>query len=296
MRSVPLHSLAGLRLEGKRVAFTSPSLYASRLQRLLLQEGAITLSCPSIFVEATPQNREALQNCLCRSSPLPFSGIAFTSRAGIKAVAEVLSRLFAEEDNGNPSASRVLEDGFFVSALGRDAELLLELDMFGASRECVRVIVPSIATPQAMVEEIGDGYGRRILCPVPHVEGLEEPPVVPEFLEALAARGWQPYRLDAYSTRWAGAECARPLLPLGKLDALIFTSTAEVEGFLKSLRALGITRIRTAGKPILAAHGPVTATGAARLGIEINVVSKDFSSFDGIMDELELYWRSSSKH
>ncbi|MCO5557796.1 hypothetical protein L7F22_011368 [Adiantum nelumboides] len=284
----------GLRLEGKTVAFTSPSLYASRLQQLLQQEGACTLSCPSISVESTPQNREAVQNCLCRSSPpspLPFSGIAFTSRAGIKAVADVLSG-----DNEYPHASHVFENGFFVSALGRDAELLHELDLFGASRGCVRVIVPSIATPQAMVEELGNGHGRHILCPVPHVEGLAEPPVVPDFLQALATRGWKPYRLNAYSTRWAGAECARPLLPLEKLDALILTSTAEVEGLIKSLKLLGITTVGNEGKLILAAHGLVTAAGAARLGVKVDVINKDFGSFNGIVDALDLYWRCSTEH
>lgn len=164
--------------------------------------------------------------------------------------------------------------------------------MFGENREHVRVIVPSIATPQGMVEELGDGHGRHILCPVPVVEDLEEPHVVPDFLENLAARGWRPYRLNAYSTKWVGAECARPLLPFRKLDALIFTSTAEVEGLLKSLKALGTTMPKTGRKPIIAAHGPVTAAGAARLGIQIDVISKDFHSFSGIIDALDLFWAS----
>eukprot|EP00250_Pteridium_aquilinum_P027080 c34154_g1_i1 orf=86-985(+) len=283
-----------LRLEGKTVGFTSPSLYASRLQHLLQQEGAFPRSCPSISVESTPQTRESVRNCLCRRPPpssTPFSAIAFTSRTGIRAVAEVLQENLGDGDR-NPLASHLFGDGFFVAALGRDAELLQELDIFGESRDHVRVMVPSIATPQAMVEELGDGHGRRILCPVPIVEGLEEPLVVPDFPKALAASGWIPYRLNAYSTKWAGAECASPLLPLQKLDALVFTSTAEVEGLLKSLKAQGITAIGNGGKPIIAAHGPVTSAGAVRWGVHVNLVSKDFHSFNGIIDALDHYWTS----
>lgn len=283
----------GPRLEGKTVAFTTPSLYAHRLQHLLQQEGATTVWCPSITVESTAQTSQDVHDCLCgspSSSSPPFtslfSGIAFTSRAGIRAVAEVLQK--------NPHLlSQPIADGFFVAALGKDAELLVELDMVGESRKHVTMVVPSVATPQALVEELGDGHGRSILCPVPSVEGLEEPSVVPDFLEALLARGWRPRRLNAYATRWAGEECARPLLPLQNLDALVFTSTAEVEGMLKSLKVLGITTVRRSGtKPIIAAHGPVTAAGAVRLGIQVDVVSKNFHSFYGIIDALYLYWKS----
>ncbi|KAH7429806.1 hypothetical protein KP509_09G067100 [Ceratopteris richardii] len=290
----------GSRLNGKKVAFTSPSQYASRLQRFLEEEGAFAISCPSISVRTTPENLEAVKNCFRRSSTLysyPYSGIAFTSRSGIRAVADVLSanENSTTEVKGNSCPSQIFEDGFFVSALGKDAELLYELDLFGVRTRKVRVIVPSIATPQAMVDELGDGRGRCILCPVPLVQGLEEPPVVPKFLEALTAKGWQPQRLNAYTTEWAGPQCATSLFPLTQLDALVFTSTAEVEGLIKSLQILGITTIRTGAKPVLAAHGPVTAAGAKSLGIDIDVVSKNFSSFKGIVDALDLHWRYGDK-
>lgn len=202
----------------------------------------------------------------------------------------------AEVLQKNPHLSQPIADGFFFAALGKDAELLLELDMVGDIRKHVTMVVPSVATPQALVEELGDGHGRSILCPVPSVEGLEEPSVVPDFLEALLARGWRPTRLNAYATRWVGEECARPLLPLQNLDALVFTSTAEVEGMLKSLKVLGITTVRSGTKPVIAAHGPVTAAGAARLGIQVDVVSKNFHSFNGIIDALYLYWKSPREH
>ena len=47
------------------------------------------------------------------------------------------------------------------------------------------MICPDIATPQALVQELGDGQGRSILCPVPKVMGLREPDVVPSFWQPL---------------------------------------------------------------------------------------------------------------
>jgi len=34
---------------------------------------------------------------------------------------------------------------------------------------------------------------------------------------------------------------------------------------------------------VVAAHGPVTANGARRLGVEVDVVSARFSSFHGVV-------------
>lgn len=287
------------RLAGQLIAFTTPSIYASRLQYLLQQNGAIPLWCPSVVVETTPHSRQAVLHCLSGSSRLAhYSGIAFTSRSGIKALAEALQ--------GCQQVLDPVGDEFFVCALGRDAELIKELNLFGGNKR-VTMVVPSISTPDALVEKLGQGNGRHILCPVPSVENLEEPRVIPDFLQALLSKGWQAERLNAYVTRWAGFDCAKDLLGssaseassmalqepcMKNVDALVFTSTAEVEGLLKSLNALGIPALRRGSKPVIAAHGPVTAAGASRLGLQVDVVNKTFHGFEGIIDSLDLYWKS----
>jgi len=48
----------------------------------------------------------------------------------------------------------------------------------------------------------GEAEGARVLCPVPAVKDLTEPPVVPRFLAALEAAGAVPTRLDAYVTTY----------------------------------------------------------------------------------------------
>lgn len=151
-----------------------------------------------------------------------------------------------------------------------------------------------------MVESLGFGRGRRVLCPVPLVIGLEEPPVVPEFLRDLSLNGWVAVRVNAYETRWAGAECVEELVARSEkegcgLDAVVFTSTGEVEGLLKGLGGLGLdwTTVRKrCPRLVVAAHGPVTAAGAERLGVGVDVVSSRFDSFDGVVDALAFKWQS----
>ena len=38
---------------------------------------------------------------------------------------------------------------------------------------------------------------------------------------------------------------------------------------------------------VVAAHGPVTAAGAERLGVNVDVVSARFDSFQGVVDAVE---------
>ncbi|KAM0912144.1 hypothetical protein ACQ4PT_012989 [Festuca glaucescens] len=155
----------------------------------------------------------------------------------------------------------------------------------------VAVLVPDIPTPAGLVEALGCGSGRRVLCPVPDVDGLREQPVVPDFLAGLEAAGWVAVRAPAYTTCWAGPGCAEALVAPDATapDAVVFTSSAEVEGLLKGLDAAGWNWARLRARwpdMVVAAHGPVTPDGVRRLGIEVDVVSSRFSSFHGVLDAL----------
>jgi len=242
---------------------------------------------PTIAVH--PHDPDRLRPFLLPGALDPFAALAFTSRSGISAFARALSS----------SSHHPLADAsalpFTVAALGSDADLL---DHAFLSRLCgaaagtrVSVLVPDVPTPAGLVEALGRGSGRRVLCPVPDVVGLREPPVVPDFLAGLEAAGWVAVRAPAYTTCWAGPRCAEALVDpdAAPLDAVVFTSTAEVEGLLKGLESAGWTWARlTARCPgmVVAAHGPVTAGGARSLGVEVDVVSARFSSFHGVVDAL----------
>lgn len=283
-------------LKGKRIAFTAPPIHGARLAELLQLRGAEPIPVPTVLVEPTPSTIAALRRYLpgggaaAAEALESFSALAFTSRVGISAFAAALSGA------GEPPLADAGEP-FTVCALGKDAELLHHdgfLSKICRNQGRIRVLVPEIASPDGLVAALGEGSGKKILCPVPAVVGLEEPPVVPEFLLALAAMGWAPARVPAYETRWAGAACAAPLLPAAPpVDAVVFTSTAEVEGLLKALAAAG-SRWRAVAERwpqmLVAAHGPVTARGAAALGVPVDVVGSKFSTFDGVLEALAARW------
>lgn len=280
-------------LNRRRIALTTPADYAHRLNDILQRRGAEALWCPTIVVEFTDDTRKNVMETIWEDTQSLldlYSAIAFTSRAGIAALSQAL-----EEDRGALLTTE--GDPFVIGALGRDAQLLKDLRICRENPR-VKTLVPSVATPETLVNELGNGYGRKILCPVPLVLGLDEPPVVPHFLSSLRAMGWDVVRLNAYVTRWAGPDCAQSLLCRGGIDAIVFTSTSEVQGLLKSLHALGMDwkmfRDRHPGL-LVAAHGPVTASGAHRLGVEIDVVGKEFNSFNGVVDAIALSLRSNSE-
>ncbi|KAJ7546837.1 hypothetical protein O6H91_08G056400 [Diphasiastrum complanatum] len=293
----------GKRLEGLVVGFTTPAHYAASLRDGLEMVGARPLWCPTIVVESTLETQAEVGASIWGSDSSTSAaagisaldrhkGVAFTSRAGIRAFAEAL------KGRGNPLGDA--GGAFLLGALGKDAELLHELGLL-RSNSRARVVVPTVASPDALIEAFGEGKGQSLLCPVPLVIGLEEPPVVPNFLQGLRSKGWNAVRVNAYVTKWLGEQCAEPLFNSSKcldgfrnVDALIFTSTAELEGLVKSLRALGQDMSFLRRQCVLAAHGPVTAKGAARLGVEVDVVGEQFQSFQGIIDALVAYFRSRS--
>lgn len=279
-------STGGTTAQNPTVAFTTPPNYAARLSHILSLNAFKPLWCPTLIIQPTPFT---LTPYLSPHSLDPFSALAFTSRTAIQAFLHATDPL--PQSPLSPSGPT-----FTVAALGKDSELLDRdfLSRICASPERVKVLVPPTATPSALAAALGDGGGRKVLCPVPLVVGLEEPPVVPGFLRELRAGGWVPVRVQAYETRWAGPKCAEGIVKASEekgLDAVVFTSSAEVDGLLKSLREFGLgfsDLRRRCPRMVVAAHGPVTAAGAERLGVEVDVVSSKFDSFDGVVDVLNV--------
>lgn len=276
------------------IAFTTPQNYAERLSHLIHLKGWAPLWCPTLAVEPTPQTISSIQHYFLSPNPplRHFSAVAFTSRTGIAAFAEALAGI-----DKPPLA--LDEETFILAALGKDSELLGEsfIAKLCENPRRIRVLVPPIATPSGLVESLGMGQGKKVLCPAPLVIGLEEPPVVPKFVADLGRKGWVPVRVNAYETRWRSgvAELVGMMEEECGVDAIVFTSTAEVEGLLKSLGEVGLDWEmvrRMCPRMVAAAHGPVTAAGAEKLGVGIDVVSSRFDSFEGVVDALEYRWKS----
>jgi uroporphyrinogen-III synthase len=181
-------------------------------------------------------------------------------------------------------------------ALGVDAE-----ELVSAGVDPSAILIPESPTPQGIVtllDSLIPAESRsniRILCPVPKVVGLTEPPVVPDFLDSLDSLGLQSVdRLDAYVTKWTGLtlenEHAIRLLQTGKISVIAISSTAEVEGLQLLLLASSEdgTTLDCLKSVKVAAHGPVTARGARALGLPVHAISEDSSSFAGMVGAV---WR-----
>jgi uroporphyrinogen-III synthase len=101
--------------------------------------------------------------------------------------------------------------------------------------------------------------------------------------EALAAKGWDPLRVDAYRTVFPDAlppEAGRALRS-GAVDAIAFTSASTVRGF-----------VRVAAVPAGAAVvciGPVTASACEASGISVAAVA-DPHTVDGLVMALERHF------
>ncbi len=101
--------------------------------------------------------------------------------------------------------------------------------------------------------------------------------------------------MPAYATRAVlkGNEVEEALLKGGHVDAIAFSSTAEATALALSLG--GAERLREAvKKTVVCCFGPVTAKNVREeLGLEVQVVSKNFSSFAGYADALADYFGTS---
>lgn len=77
--------------------------------------------------------------------------------------------------------------------------------------------------------------------------GLIEPHVIPRFLNALAEAGADAHRVDSYITKIGSSakECQveKELLMSGAIDAIIFSSTAEVCAYNKGGKWLDVFAI-----------------------------------------------------
>lgn len=263
-----------LPLHGKRILITAPRNYAVRLSHALIQQGALPLLMPTIETCILDQfsNFDKILNSL-----VTFDWIAFTSRHGIDAFCQRLEQL---------SLSPSLLQNTQICAIGKDADRLLE---WGIQTH----LSPIESSPAGIVEELAqipDICGQTILVPVPEVVGIPEPDVVPNFVAGLERLGMRVTCLRAYKT-----QCLDPtlydvefnLLREGKIDLVAFSSTAEIEAFFK-MNPAKFEGLST----VVACFGPYTAANAKKLGLTVDIVAQDYSSFEGYAVAIAKFFQS----
>jgi uroporphyrinogen-III synthase len=213
-----------------------------------------------------------------------FDWIAFTSRNGIEAFFQRLKDLGLNLS--------VLTNCIFC-AIGTDAE---RLAAFGIKAD----LIPTQPSPAGIIAELAkipNIAQQTILVPVPEVVGVPEPNVIPNFIAGLEKLGMKVTRVPTYRTRCLDKniyEVELNLIRQGKIDVIAFSSTVEVAGFLQMVDArsdyehCAISRRLDATR--IACFGPYTAANAQKLGLNVSIVSQDYSSFAGFADAITAFF------
>ncbi|MDZ8026228.1 MAG: uroporphyrinogen-III synthase [Nostoc sp. DedQUE11] len=261
---LPLHS--------KRILVTAPRNYACRLSEQIIKKGGLPVLMPTIET-CYLSNYTQLDNSLSRIKE--FDWIIFTSRNGIIA-------FFHRMNDLNIPVS-VLEN-CQLCALGKDSESLFS---FSGKVD----LIPRESSPAGIVaelEKIAEIHQKKLLVPAPEVVGLPEPNVIPNLVTDLENLGIQVTRVPAYITQGLDKNIYSTELDLirqGKIDAIAFSSTAEVESFLTMVNSP-----RDYGDCAIACFGPYTTANAQKLGMNVSIVSKDYSSFEGFAEAIATFF------
>jgi uroporphyrinogen-III synthase len=261
-----------LHLYNKRIIVTAPRNYAKRLSEQIINYGGLPIIMSTIEICVLDDYTE-IDKALTNINK--FDWIAFTSRNGIEA--------FFQRLNDLKIPKSILQE-CSLCAIGKDAERLSEF--------CGKVdLIPQESSPEGIIVELSkipNIQGQKILVPVPKVIDIQEPDIVPKFVSGLKKVGMEVTRIPAYITRCLAKDIYEVELNLifqDKIDAIAFSSTAEVESFLKMLNSK-----TDSIHSIFACFGPYTAANAKKMGINVSIVSTEYSSFAGFAEAIALYF------
>ena len=239
-------------LAGRTIVVTRPAEQAIPLVRELERRGARVLVAATIRL--APARSAALTAALKELAAERFEWITLTSAATVDMLRE---RLATPRDVRAKVA--VIGDGT-GAAFRRWSRREPELQ-------------PTTFTTAALARAFPRGSGR-VLCARADIApaGLED---------ALARKGWEPVRVDAYRTVFVTSlpRETRDALRRGEVDAVTFTSASTVRGFV---HALGTVR----GNPKVVCIGPVTAAAARDAGLRPAAVARPHT-LGGLVQALE---------
>lgn len=258
-------------LFGKRIAVTRPREDAAELSDRLAALGAEPVETPTIRM-APPEDWAPLDGAIDTIDGMDW--IVFTS---VNAVEHFMQRLY----RGGRDV-RALE-GVKLCAVGPSSRqrLLrygLNADLAPADYRAEGVV--------AALEAEGVVDGRSYLLPRADV-GRER------LAEALAAAGARVTDVTAYRTLPADPDPDRGpdlygMLLEGRIDVVTFTSAASVHNFAAIYGAEQSADLLQ--QTAVAVCGPVTAEAAARLGIPVGVMPKEYT-LDALVESIAAHFR-----
>jgi uroporphyrinogen III methyltransferase/synthase len=251
-------------LAGRTVAVTRAREQAKGITKRLAELGAQVVECPAIAVAPVESYLE-LDRAI---GQLPqYDWVIFTSVNGVQAFTARMADLGFSADVLHARK---------LGAIGPATAAALE------KRDCPPAFVPDTYVAEAIVEQIGDMRGRRVLLPRADIARKA-------LGEGLRQRGAHVDEVTAYRTvPGEGSGLLADLLREGRVDAITFTSSSTVRFTIESLAGLTVGGAGAAdllNRTQVVCIGPVTAATAAEHGLRVAKVAAEYTS-DGLVDVL----------
>ena len=247
-------------LAGLRVVVTRPETQAGELANGLRALDAEPILFPTIAI-VPPEMGGPLDQAIAQIRE--YDWIIFTSVNGVE---NFWARLVTTRPSQKRNGADRLRFGGKVAAIGpATADVLRQR---GVSVD----LIPDKYRAEAILDEIGDVTGQRILLPRADIAR-------PALADGLRAVGAQVDEVSAYHTVQGQPSLAAFEALRDGVDVITFTSSSTVRNFIS------LTKDLDYGDPLIACIGPVTAATAHELGLHVDVVAETYT-VDGLLGSL----------
>ncbi|MFO7940353.1 MAG: uroporphyrinogen-III synthase [Bacteroidales bacterium] len=255
-----------LPLQDKRIVITAPKIYAKRLRASLEKYGATVTAMPTIetLVYDSLVDMSGISDSLGGSaySPHAFDFVVLPSRNAISAYDNQMKKAFGKNIPYHAN--------YYV--LGKDKEYLEELGYTTP----VDVPEPSMMGILSYIEANKEYKGKEMLLVAPKVSIINEPNVIPQFIREAQRMGITCNKVQGYTTQPVTTAHTRRVLKgirEGEYDMIAFSSGGEAFALAKMCNISSLTCK-------MACFGPYTANNAELAGIQVDMIAKNFRSFD----------------
>ena len=241
-------------LAGRRIIVTRARGQADSLLTCLRELGAEPILCPAIRI-APPASYTEFDAALAHIAD--YQWLIFTSVNGVRAFLERMNTV---------GVSPAHLHSLHIAAIGpATAQALGEAGLTPS-------FVPQSYVAEAIVAEIGDVTGQRILLPRADIARAA-------LATGLHERGAWVDEIAAYRTIPDSDIAIGDLL--NHADAITFTSSSTVRYFLTTLGTEGWVAqdaMEQLNRMVIACIGPITAATASDHGLRVDIVAREFTT------------------
>lgn len=264
-----------------RVIVTAPAHTASSLASKLITHSIRPIILPTLKTRPISDSRiDILQDAVLRLHQ--YHVITLITPAAISALS---SHLLSVVEN-NPEAAYLALQASQVqlAALPQHAAIVKQ----HLSRQPdIIPLYPSVDALAAFLKADPLLEAASLLCPVPVYVGMQQPSLVPHFLNLLHESGFQTTAAPSYEVSPVNIQSVQPELSLlPSADAILFSSAAEVFSFITLLtpsQHQTLTDRLSNNHIFMAAYGPDAASAITQIFGIASIQSDDHPSFEAFV-------------